>query len=205
MQAYYDPGQDPIVPYFEKKEGSVKVQKLALLQSDRMVGTVESREGFYIKMMRDKFENGSIELKIKTDKFQDKMFEKQPKEEAVYITIDDIRSGADIKLTDPKALVYEVEIDADVRVLEMSEPIMAGDPKMVKQLEKVLSGEMKKEIADLLKKLQKINSDPIGFGTLYDTKVRGVKLTEEEWHKKFPTATFHVNVKTNILRTGVMD
>ncbi|WP_078409397.1 hypothetical protein [Priestia abyssalis] len=65
------------------------------------------------------------------------MFEKNPREEVVYITVDDIKSNGDIKLI--------------------------------------------------------------------DAKVRGITLTKEEWHKKFPGASFKVNVKTSILRTGVMD
>lgn len=205
LQAYYDPGQDPIIPMFQKKGGTVEVKKLALMRGDQMMGTLRAREGFYIKMIKDRFKNGSIELAIKTDELKKSMFEKKPREEVVYITVDDIKSSSDIKLIDAKSLTYELNIQADVRVLEMSEPVKVGDPKVIKDLEKALGKEMENELTILLEKLQDVNSDPIGFGTIYDAKVRGVTLTEEEWHKKFPGASFKVNVKTNILRTGVMD
>ncbi len=72
-----------------------------------------------------------------------------------------------------------------------------------KKLEKEISKHMKKEIEDLLKKLQKLEVDPVGFSEYFRMYHKG-KWTDELTEKVIKSTKYKVNVEFKILNTGTI-
>ena len=72
-----------------------------------------------------------------------------------------------------------------------------------KKLEKEISKHIKKEIEDLLKKLQKLEVDPVGFSENFRMYHKG-KWTDELTEKLIDTTEYKVNVEFKTLNAGTI-
>lgn len=203
LQDYYDPGRDPVIPYLKKENNKIKVKGTALISGDHFAGMLNEKDSFYVKLLREKFEIGSLELEIPVDELPKNMFMNNPKSDTLYLNIDEIVSDSNIKVIDKSIPSFQVEINLDVRLQEITEDIKL-DGKSIAVLEKQISKVMKKGSEKVIEKLQEVKSDPVGFGALYNAQ-RGIHLKGNEWHDIFQNAKFKVIIKPTILKTGVMD
>lgn len=203
LQDYYDPGRDPVIPYLKKENNKIKVKGTALISGDHFTGMLNEKDSFYVKLLREKFEIGSLELEIPVDELPENMFMNKPKSDTLYLNIDEIVSDSNIKVIDKSIPSFQVEINLDVRLQEITEDIKL-DGKSIAVLEKQISKVMKKGSEKVIEKLQEVKSDPVGFGALYNAQ-RGIHLKGNEWHDIFQNAKFKVIIKPTILKTGVMD
>lgn len=203
LQDYYDPGRDPVIPYLKKENNKIKVKGTALISGDHFTGMLNEKDSFYVKLLREKFEIGSLELEIPVDELPENMFMNKPKSDTLYLNIDEIVSDSNIKVIDKSIPSFQVEINLDVRLQEITEDIRL-DGKSIAVLEKQISKVMTKGSEKVIEKLQEVKSDPVGFGALYNAQ-RGIHLKGNEWHDIFQNAKFKVIIKPTILKTGVMD
>ena len=68
-----------------------------------------------------------------------------------------------------------------------------------KKLEKEISKHMKKEIEDLLKKLQKLEVNPVGFSEYFKMYYKG------KWNEKIiASVEYKVSVNFDLLNTGIL-
>ncbi|MCE5172284.1 Ger(x)C family spore germination C-terminal domain-containing protein [Paenibacillus profundus] len=56
-----------------------------------------------------------------------------------------------------------------------------------------------------IRKLQRFNSDAVGFGEVYRSSVRHSNLNQEKWHALFPEAKIESRVQVNLVRTGTIE
>lgn len=204
LQAYYDPGKDPLLPLVTMEDTSVKANGLVAFNNDKVVGFINGNEGFYVKLIRDKFKASSTEISIPSESIK-KIIRNTPKKENTFVVVDDIKSKSKITLVEASTPKYKITIQLDSVIKEISEDVILEDPKSIKTLEELIEKEMEKKVNNLLKKLQEMKSDPLGFGTVYDSSIRNKKLTKEEWKDIFPQAEFDVKIKLNIVKTGIVE
>lgn len=203
LQDYYDPGRDPSLPYLESKNNKIEANGMALFSGDRFSGRIDIKESFYVKLLREKFKAGTVELKLPIEELPEAMFMDKPRSDFIYLNIDEIVSESKIKVKDKSIPSFQIDIDMEIRLQEVTEDIMI-DPKSIATLEKQINKEMSKELDNVIKRLQELKSDPVGFGGIYNAK-RGIQLKGNEWHDIFQKATFKIKIDTSILKTGVMD
>jgi spore germination protein KC len=91
-------------------------------------------------------------------------------------------------------------------LVEETAKINIKEPTMLKHIEKIASNEIKSEIEDTIKKVQKeYKSDIFGFGQLVHRKYPKVwKSLKENWDEHFSKADINVNVEVSILQTGLI-
>jgi spore germination protein len=203
LQDYYDPGRDPSLPYLESKHNKVEANGMALFSGDRFSGRINVIESFYVKLLREKFKAGTVELKLPIEELPETMFMGKPRSDSIYLNIDEIVSDSKIKVKDKSIPSFQIDIDLEIRLQEVTEDIMI-DPKSIAALEKQINQVMSKELEKVIKKLQELKSDPVGFGGFYNAE-RGIQLKGNEWHDIFQQATFKIKIQSSILKTGVMD
>lgn len=205
LHDFYDYGTDPILPLVKIEENKPTIRDLGVLQRDKLVGTITAKEGFFIKLIRDKFTTGSIELVVPMEPFKDSIQTDRDYEdlEGIYMNHDQIRSEAKIKLVDPKNLKFTVDIKLDTRLLEVSQDLAVSDRKVIKKLEKYVSKNIEQQLVDLLKKLQEMNSDPLGFGRIYESVMGPDAVKDEKWREMFPDIDVEFSVNTRIIRYGI--
>lgn len=204
LHDYYSMGKDPAIPYIVQHKNEVALQGVALFNKDKMVGLIPAREAFYIKLLRDRFKTGNYELSLNSKAL--KPFLKQGlNRERIYMVIDNIASGSKIKLVDKSQPAFEAKIEIKARILEISSRLDLSKPNSIKALEKEVNRAFENEAEKVIKKMQKMNSDPVGFGEFYRAFVRDSGLTEEKWDAMYPSAKINVKIHTTILRTGVTE
>lgn len=204
-QAYYDPGKDPILPLIEYKDKDLVASGLAVMNGDKYVGSLKATDGFYLKLVRDKFKAGATEIKVAPESFSKNLLKANAKKDDVFIVVDDIRSKSNIELKEQSTPTFKINIKVEAQIIEVSEPLNLENRKAVKELEHIINTHIKNDVTTLVLKLQELNSDPIGFGSVYNGKIRNIDLTEEKWDEIYPKAQFEVEINTRISHTGVTE
>ncbi|WP_297987649.1 Ger(x)C family spore germination protein [Anoxybacillus sp.] len=204
IHSYYDVGKDPILPCLSLRDDKPIIEKVALFRGDKFVGTVKLDESFYIKILASEYNAGLKNITVPRDELAPLLIKKKGKK--VNIVINEIKTKRKIKLISQGAAPhFRVTVKLQAEILEMSEkmkPIMEAN---VHILERAIEKQMKKEMEQLLNKLKAYNTDPIGFGQIYDHSVRGLQLTDKQWSKLYEHAKIDVDVNVSILRTGTID
>jgi spore germination protein len=206
---FSDRGQDPVLPILKIRKDNVIISGLALFQDDRYIDELQANKLFYLKILLDKYRSGTHELGFKRERFNKIIQEKGMDGKKVYnklfINIDNIRSSAKITLVDKEKLHFKVEVDLQSRLLEATESIDLSTPENMKFIQKEMSREMEREIKELIMNLQKKQVDPVGFGNEYFTHFRGEPPSSKEWREIYKDATFEINVKNRIVKTGAIE
>ena len=206
MQCYYSEGRDATVPLLDFTQGTMYVRGLALFQDDRVVGSISTKELFFLKLLKDPYKAGNVELEIPKESLE-KFIKpgEETNDERVYLSLEHLNSNVKIKIIDETIPSFEVTINLDTRIQEISENYDIGNPKSLEHLEKEISKDIAKHTDEIIQKLQEINSDPVGFGNVYRAKVGYKQFDKAKWREQYPNASITVKVDSNILRTGVMD
>lgn len=208
--SFYDSGKDPVLPIFKLVKDNIMISGLALFDDDKMAAKLSNDKLFYLKILTDKYRSGSKELSFPRDQFKSIILTRGGhKQRHVYnklfLSIDNIRSSADIKLVDKKNLRFKVNIKLASRLLEATESLDLAKPENVNFIEKQINKRIEKDIKNLLMFFKEKNVDPVGIGNEYMENVRGKPLTQDEWKKLYKDAQFDVEVKNKIVKTGVLD
>ncbi|MFS0558492.1 Ger(x)C family spore germination protein [Brevibacillus sp. 179-C9.3 HS] len=206
FRAYYDKGIDPIMPYIAKKGNELQIKGIALFHGERYVGWITPKEAFLIKLMHGKFSIGSYDTSVPAHIFGDEQKSRGSKKDHVQLVFDTIASQSKIELTQVSPPVFDVYIRLNARILELTLPLKLENAKLMKIMEHALEEEIEKELQKIVRKLQGLDVDPAGFGMVYRANRRGMaNMTQAEWRKMFKEATFRFQVKSTIIRNGVMD
>ncbi|WP_251635006.1 Ger(x)C family spore germination protein [Neobacillus niacini] len=204
-----DHGKDPVLPILKLKGEGVTISGIALFKGDRIVGELPSNKLFYAKVLYDKYKSGTHELGFNRSHFK-QIIKNQGREnkevyDRLFISIDNIRSHAKIKLIDKEKLLFRVEVTLDSRLLEATEPLDLTSTKNIKFIEKKINKEMESQIKQLLEFFKKKQVDPIGIGNEYMANSREKPLSKKEWRELYKDAKFEVRVDNTIVKTGVID
>ncbi len=209
---YGSVGKDPVLPILTASEGKVGVGGIALFHGDKFAKEIDNEKIFYIRSLIEEYKLGSLEVEIPLDKFDSFLLntnhyqeEMEEKKQKLYITLDSIKSNHKIKAKKQKKPEFTITLNIEARLLEMSEELKLSDPKILNLLEKEISIFLEKNLKETIDLLQREGTDPIGFGMEYKT-IRGHQdLTNEKWQTLYKEASFKINVKNKIIRTGVID
>ncbi|WP_345243303.1 Ger(x)C family spore germination protein [Pontibacillus salipaludis] len=201
---YYDFGRDPILPMLNLEDGKPVLRHLALMQDDRLVGKLPVKKGFYLKLIESRFEAGHLEVGLPREKFKEYFKSDRNHEEIdqMFVTFDEIKSKSKLELISPESLEFRVNITLEGRILEISDDLKIQDPKVVKLLEKEFASLIEKEIESVVEVFKENQVDPIGFGQIYNSQ-RPLK-EKGEWREMIPDISVDAQVKTRIVRHGII-
>ncbi|MBM7583631.1 spore germination protein [Bacillus pakistanensis] len=200
LHDYYSLGVDPIIPTIKLDHPQIMITGMAIMNNDKMVGTISSDKSFYIKLVKQRYETGSLEVIMDSNASE---FADDTKELA--IVLDTIKTNNNIELKNKDKLEFNMNLKIDARLLEINKNIDLKNPKNIKTLEEDVKKEMKKEILDLIAYCKSKDSDAFGFGEVYRSSIKDSKLTREKWHEIYKDIKVNVNIDFNILRTGVVE
>ncbi|QHE51204.1 Ger(x)C family spore germination protein [Pontibacillus sp. HMF3514] len=206
MHDYHDVGLDPILPMVGLADGKPVIYHLALFQGDRFVKKVPVKQGFYLKLLESRFRAGHLETTLPEEPFKPYLQSDRNHKnvEGIQIAMDEISSKTKIKLVDPKALKFKVDVNIKTRILEISEDIQIQNPKVLKLMEEELSKNIENKMEELVEVIKEAQVDPVGFGKKYNGASRKKKLTKEEWREKIKDIEVEFNVNAKILRHGII-
>lgn len=207
LHVYYDIGQDNVLPLFEIKENIPILSAIAVFKGDKFVGEITNNEATLINLMDRTVKEQLLELSLPIEPFEDylKKREDRNKEKEVEIAVWINKGKSKTKLIDTENLVFETDTTLELRLIEQSAGLKLEDPQVIKLLEKEIQKKMEDRFNNLLKKLQKLEADPFGYGHYYKSHEKGKDLTREEWREKYLIIDVRFNVNVKILRHGETD
>lgn len=187
-----DPVYHTMVPYMEKKPESLKVTKVAVFDSEKMIDTITKEESLLIEGMKGLEKLTPFAIKFEDNDVDQQLFLEQIESKAKVKTNKNIDSpDVSIKIK-IKAVLIEYKGDRDLNRI--------GE---YKKLEKEINKHLEKEIEALLEKLQKMKVDPVGFSEGFRMYHKG-KWSDELTQKVIASSKYKVTVEFKILNTGTL-
>jgi spore germination protein len=212
MTSYGSVGKDAILPYFSIIEDKVGIKGFALFSDDKQVGILERENIFYVRSLMNSIKTGSVEVKVPKETFKKEIHEAQNIEvdeddevEQMHVTLDNIKNGYKIKLTDKQKPSFDIKLTLESRILEMTVPLNLSEAPVLRKLEEAMEKSIEEKGMEVIKELQESGSDPIGFGSYYRASIRDKEVTKQMWAEKYPSAEFNFDVNLKIVRTGIID
>jgi Ger(x)C family germination protein len=178
---------DPFIPLIQASQEMYLIAGTALFSENRMVGELNKAETETLALLRGT-DLGYLIIPLGQN------------EHAAFFNV---RSKTKItpELSPGGALTFNVNIDAR-GVLVESFPRREIGWQEKKELERAAEREIKKDAENLLAKLQRLNSDPIGFGG--KLRINHPRVWEEtDWREVYPTARFTVRTTFSVTETGL--
>lgn len=196
IHEYINTQKNPIyhsmIPYLEKKEQSLKVTSVALFNDKKMIQTIPNHQSLLIQALKGLEKLSPITLKFQGNEQDEQLFIEQIESKLEVKSNKSIESPLlDISLKIEGVLV-EYKGKRDLR--------KNGENK---KLEQEINKKIKSEIEDLLKKLQELEVDPVGFSEYFRMYHKG-KWTNELTDKIIKSADYKVNVEFKMLNTGTL-
>ncbi|KEZ47001.1 Ger(x)C family spore germination protein [Metabacillus indicus] len=206
LRDYHSHVQDSVLPIVSMDNQLISISGLALFRDEKMVGRVDSHDGFYIELLRNRYEAGNIELKMDKDEYEELEPFKSDRDN-VGVVLDTIKSKSKIKLKKQSRNKFQVSVSIDARLLEITEGIYIDleKPKNLHLLEKAISKKFTREIEEVIDLCQSKESDVFGFGETYRSTVGNKGLTRKKWHKLYKDIEVDVKMDFQIVRTGVVE
>lgn len=196
IQEYMNTQTSPIyhtmVPFLEKKGKSLKITSIALFNNEKMVQTITNQESLLIQALKGLQKLSPIAVEFKESEKDQQLFLEQIKNKLKIKSNKDIESPELSISLEIEGVIVEYKGKRDLSKVEDN-----------KKLEKEISKHIKKEIEDLLKKLQELKVDPVGFSENFRMYHKG-KWTDELTEKIIETAEYKVDVEFKILNAGII-
>lgn len=205
LKTYYEAGMDPILPIISQLNGGeVVIEGMALFNKDIMVGKLNPEESFYLKLIREHFESGAIEMELPREELKEALVKKEGNQ-PVYITIDNIKSISNIDVKNKKSPVFNVDLSMETRLLEVSEELVSDQKVTTKILERAINHKVKAELKKLIEVLKEQESEPVGFGISYKSKFRMNDMNDEQWKSIYQKMKLTSSISISVISIGVMD
>ncbi|TYR74056.1 hypothetical protein FZC79_16530 [Rossellomorea vietnamensis] len=215
MTSYGSVGKDAILPYLAIVNGKVGITGFALFSDDKQVGILDREKIFYVRSLLDSIKTGSTEVEVPKEVFKKEIEMAEPEkteakeedneEKMMHITMDNIKNNFNIDLIDKSKPSFQITLEFESRILEMTVPLNLSDAEVLRKLESELEKSMEKKGMEVIQELQEYGTDPIGFGSYYRASSRGQEVTKKMWADKYPEAEFDLNIDLKIVRTGIID
>lgn len=229
---YYDAGIQPVIGTVEKKEKKyekdmelknkdkyeLSVEGGAVFNREKLVGYLNGEETRGYNFVRDKVYNAIIEfpsistgtdsISIPTPKVGGTINTNKDSQIKEYTVVEIAKSKTknDVEIQDGK-LVLKTNVNVKGTVGEELGNIEISQEKGVYLIEEACSNEIKRQIEKVFSKAQKeYKTDIFGYGILFHRKYpKEWEKIKDDWNDVFSDAEFKVNVKTEILRTGLVN
>jgi spore germination protein KC len=185
----YLPGDEP-------RQGGNPTQFIgtAVFKEDRLAGYLDTAETRVLGMLLDKFPRGFISVD-------------DPVEPHFAVSIA-IRNGRNTKITvdtSGEAPVIGVEVFLEGEITAIPSGIAYESDEYKPLLENQISAVVQAQIMKMLLRTQGWGADVVDFGYYIRPKFKTVEeLTGYNWDQRFRQATFNVQVRTELRRTGLM-
>lgn len=208
LSSFYDIGKDPFLPLFELVNDVPKLTSIAIMQNDKYVGKIPAENKLLFNLTMKNVKDKRLELTLPMKPFEKHLEKEENLSEQggnLHTAYNVLKGKSKTTLINKDNLTYQTEIDLRLNLIEMSERVLIKDRQVIKLFEKEIEKAVSSRYEKILSRLQSLNSDAFGYGTIYRIKKDGGKLTRAEWRAKFPTINVKFKVNANVITHGSVD
>ncbi|UII57108.1 Ger(x)C family spore germination protein [Cytobacillus spongiae] len=181
-------GISPILPLIEVKNELLEMNQAVVYQKDQIGLVLGKNETKTYNSLRNDFDK--VQVKVKTE------------EHHFVVGAEAFHNRFNVQ-TSNKGVVIQFHVRLEGIIEESREDI---SEKKLREYSKETAKAFKKDVEQLLTKLQEADVDPFGFGLRY----RGTHFEDQEveinrWQELYPEAVFQIKVDVDIKGTGVIE
>lgn len=186
---------DPVTPIVKYNDKQIEITGSALFSGDKMVGQINTDKSMLLNMLMNKKKN--IQYIYKGQRQGD---EKVKSGDAIFIQAYKRKISIDV---DEEKPTINIKMNLDGSLVEDSWEHNLYKPQEQKEIEEIIAKTIQKDYLELLKYLQQVGSDPIGFGEMI--RVKHNKYWKSiKWKNVYKDVKFNVEAKLNIESYGVI-
>ncbi|MGM9949266.1 MAG: Ger(x)C family spore germination protein [Lysinibacillus sp.] len=200
---YYSPTRQIILPIIKRKENLVEITGLALFRNDQMVGRLPAEDIFYVKLLREGYENGSVELLLDGKNLESLIAPKREVPDKIAVAFDSIKADMKMKVVNQTTPEFDVNIEIKLRLTDIDDAIQMNRKNTNELIQEEVNKKMEKELYRIIEYSQELNSDVFGFGEYYKSRVRDANLTPEKEENMYPNMKMNIHIHSKIIRNGV--
>jgi spore germination protein len=188
LSNFYGQGRDPFLPILRQEGNVMKITGLALLKEDRLAGKLELKDCFLLKILLERFGDGSYEVVLNA-------------EDNEYAMLRNIESRTTFDVKKPSSTNPEIrgKVELAGKISEYSGHTL--DQEKVKEIHKATQKQLKKDLNRLIDYFQELNVDPAGIGDHVRRHYAG--FSDEVWEEMFPEVSVDIDVDITIKETGI--
>ncbi|MDM5316853.1 Ger(x)C family spore germination protein [Fictibacillus sp. b24] len=197
----FDPGQDFALPYLEPVGGkgkAVNVKGVALFRGHKMVGSIPEPLSVVYTMLTGE----AATIQMSTTK---KIWHKKDEDTLNFATIKVKKNKRhfNVLVSPTGEISAEIKLKTKVVISEYPQDNLSKPPE-IKEIEKLLSKKLSKDAQEVIKRLQKMNSDPYGVGR----KLIGFHYPTWEklnWEEEYPKIKFKASIEVDVVGSGIIE
>ncbi len=193
---YYAPGIDPIVPMIRLREKSVVLIGCALFTDDKMVGNLDSNNTIMLMGLMGKLKDTYLV-------FESKQYPtSNPNNYGISLIVSTQKRKIDIAFDEEGIPIININLKFNC-ILQEYRWDETDKMSEKNKLEKSLSKQLTTSCNEVVKKMQVVNSDPIGLGNLIRAKYYQY-WQNIDWKEVYPEAKINVDASIKILKSGII-
>lgn len=175
-------------------EKTIKMCGTGLFKADRLVGFLDEEETKYYNFVKDEVKGGLLVIDAESEGKKGK------------ITLEILNSDARLKANYKEDKIsIEIKIEVRTTMNDIQIPELAINEKEISNLERIAGEQLEKDIENLIKKVQELNTDIFGFGKLVKEQLPKVwKEKGKDWDYIFPELEVDITPKIEIIHTGLL-
>ena len=162
----------------------------AIFKDDKMVGWFNDRESRGLLWVKGQVQGGVINAPWKNQQ----------------IALEILSSQAQMKpvIVDGK-IQFNIHIKVKSNIGESQTDLDFSQTKVIEEIQKLQSQEVKKEIVMAFNKSKELESDPFGFGrSFYASYPQQWNQIKEQWYEYYPNIALNITVDSEISRIGII-
>lgn len=220
MQHYYHEGHHPIVGVIEKKRKNVidktsedkgseeyelSIIGSAIFRKDKLIGYLNGNDTKAVNYLLNNIENGIITFPIFNSSEEKVQSEGLPTNVSSVNVIKG-KTKNDIEINGDK-VILKTKINIRAALGELIAKTDVSNEEDIRRLEDACSKTVEVNIESAVKKVQQeYGTDIFGFGIAFHHKYpKQWEKIKENWDEIFKDAEFQIEVKTSIIRTGLIN
>lgn len=191
---YFLPLQDPVTPALTANEYGLNWNGLAAFRGNRLAGFLDEEDAAVFSLLRG-------------NRFQRSIATAVPGREGARAAIIITRGRTLHGVTwGPEGPVLHIRVSVSGDLVELV-GMALDDPAAQSQVQAALAQELAGEIRRVVGRLQRLQSDPIGFGELARRAAphRPEVQDTQSWHAAYQQARLEVTVRVKIISTGFLE
>ncbi|WP_338750943.1 Ger(x)C family spore germination protein [Bacillus sp. FJAT-52991] len=188
LAQYYGEGQDPFLPLLDLREKRIHLKGLALFKDDHYVGSLSYQDSYLFKLLYEKSSNGTYSIKL---------------DNGNYITIENVSSKVKYRISGNKeSPKIKIEMFIVGQIVDAS-GMTLKNPNDIKKIEKQWRQKGTERAEKMIKKLQKLEVDPLGIGEKVRSKYHNFEI--KKWEQQYPSLPIEVKFNVKTMDTGIVE
>lgn len=197
LRHVYDVGSDAVLPYLRLGKEDVIVDGSALFRNDVFVGRLNLDDTRLLSFLIGNRSNGEIDTIVPGT---------TPHGDSAHAVLMFLKLKRNIDVTKENNLPkFKIHLYIEGAVTEYTGKSDLEKPGDLLKVQTFMEQQMTKKMQKLISRLQKeFTVDPLGLGEEYRSKGFVAQMTRPEWEQLYKKSSIAVDVKLNILQTGMI-